>query len=540
LPQGADVRIAFKVVRPNGAAQNITGWQLFFTLKEDTDDQVVIIGPRSAVITNALTGDGYFPIGPSDTVVQITPEILPASGPYVGDVRAELPGPDVAELLPATAIQLGPIVNDGSVVPTPPPMFAGLIVTGAIQVRVRGNANVLLTGLQTINGVALDAGDSVLLIGQTDPIENGVWLVSATTWTRPGIFDEGLHAAGVLVVVQQGTSQADTLWLCSTNKPSDVIGTHPLNFAVVSGGGAGTVNGLKAAYDGAVSPADNIIAFGATPGVPIFQRSVATAALPMFSVENPDAALVGVQRFSPLSELIGRGWNSGLSASHVAKAAWQLAPIQGNPVLNVLRLIGSIDGQPYNADGLAITGFASTSPTLSGVSGVNIFAGALPSSLLTGIAISTSAIDLWASGTLSAKLDSGSFRTPTDFGLGLGLPSQRFDNIWGRRHNGVVSPQTVSGAVSFDPALGSTHTLLASGNVSSLSVGLGNPGEVLTLVLTQDAGGISTWPGVVGNCRLAGGAFSKSLAANAVDTLTFRYNSTASKWDEIGRAIALS
>jgi hypothetical protein len=76
--------------------------------------------------------------------------------------------------------------------------------------------------------------------------------------------------------------------------------------------------------------------------------------------------------------------------------------------------------------------------------------------------------------------------------------------------------------------------------VTSLSVALGNPGELLTLVLTQDAGGVSTWPSVIGNCRLAGGVFAKSLAASAADSITFRYNSTAAKWDEVGRALALA
>jgi hypothetical protein len=241
LPQGVDVRIPFKVVRSNGAPQNIAGWSLFFAMKEDGDDTAEVIGPRAAIITNVVLGEGYFPIGVADTVTAVSPVILPASGPYLGDVRAELPGPEAAELLPPTSIQLGPLVNEPGATPTPPPLSAGLIVTGAIQVRVRGNANVALTGLQTINGVALVAGDSVLLVGQTNPIQNGVWFVSATAWARPGVFDSGLHAAGVLVVAQQGIAEADTIWLCSTDAPTDVIDTNPLAFVVSAGGGGGGV-----------------------------------------------------------------------------------------------------------------------------------------------------------------------------------------------------------------------------------------------------------------------------------------------------------
>ena len=41
-------------------------------------------------------------------------------------------------------------------------------------------ANITLSGEQTINSVAVVAGDRVLVMNQTDPVENGIY-VAATT-----------------------------------------------------------------------------------------------------------------------------------------------------------------------------------------------------------------------------------------------------------------------------------------------------------------------------------------------------------------------
>lgn len=82
---------------------------------------------------------------------------------------------------------------------------------------------------------------------------------------------------------------------------------------------------------------------------------------------------------------------------------------------------------------------------------------------------------------------------------------------------------TSSGAITVDP---------------TITTGAAFTGQ--TLILKQNAGGTATWASTIGNARLPGGTFAKSLAGNAIDSLTFRYNSLDSKWDLIGVALALS
>src|SRR5688500_7116538 len=55
--------------------------------------------------------------------------------------------------------------------------------------KALATTNITLSGTQTIDGVALSAADRVLLTAQTDPAENGLWVVAGGAWTRPTDYD---------------------------------------------------------------------------------------------------------------------------------------------------------------------------------------------------------------------------------------------------------------------------------------------------------------------------------------------------------------
>jgi len=87
-------------------------------------------------------------------------------------------------------------------------------------------------GLLTIDGVALAAGDRVLLIDQANPIENGLWEANNFAWTRPADFFTGDVAQGSYVLVTGGASLAGSSFLCST--PLAVIDTNPIYFVQIA------------------------------------------------------------------------------------------------------------------------------------------------------------------------------------------------------------------------------------------------------------------------------------------------------------------
>ena len=92
--------------------------------------------------------------------------------------------------------------------------------------------NETLSGLSTIDGVSLSANDRVLLTGQTDPVENGLWLAQAGAWTRPADFNTGDIAGQAYVLIVSGTLYAGSSWLCNT--PLAVIDTDPIFFSLFS------------------------------------------------------------------------------------------------------------------------------------------------------------------------------------------------------------------------------------------------------------------------------------------------------------------
>lgn len=106
------------------------------------------------------------------------------------------------------------------------------------SVRLSSSTNVTtLSGPQTIDSISAVAGNRVLLTGQTASTNNGIWVVQSGAWTRPTDFAAGSSAAGVFVFVEEGSTWADTGWVCTTNAGSDIVGTNNLSFSQFSGPG---------------------------------------------------------------------------------------------------------------------------------------------------------------------------------------------------------------------------------------------------------------------------------------------------------------
>lgn len=106
------------------------------------------------------------------------------------------------------------------------------------SVRVATTANIALTGLQTIDGVTVIAGDRVLVKNQTAGQDNGIWVVASGAWTRATDADISAEVtAGMFTFVEEGTTNANSGWLLTTPNPI-TLGTTPLTFVQFSGGGS--------------------------------------------------------------------------------------------------------------------------------------------------------------------------------------------------------------------------------------------------------------------------------------------------------------
>lgn len=102
-------------------------------------------------------------------------------------------------------------------------------------VAAEGKANIALTGSpKTIDGRSCIVGDTVLLINQTNPVENGLWVVAAGAWARSTNLPAGSTYLNYLTAYATGgiIDFFDTVWRL-TGFP--LVGTDPIYFTQIEG-----------------------------------------------------------------------------------------------------------------------------------------------------------------------------------------------------------------------------------------------------------------------------------------------------------------
>jgi len=105
------------------------------------------------------------------------------------------------------------------------------------SVRALAAADITLSGTQTIDGVALSAGDTVLCIAQTTGSQNGSYTVASGAWTRtPDFADANDAVRSPYWFVGEGTSYGGSGWVMTTPMPY-TIGVTSLSFTQFTGAG---------------------------------------------------------------------------------------------------------------------------------------------------------------------------------------------------------------------------------------------------------------------------------------------------------------
>lgn len=104
------------------------------------------------------------------------------------------------------------------------------------SVLVATTANIVLSGIQTVDGVLLPADSRVLVKDQTQAKDNGIYVVPpGGAWKRAQDADASVEVTpGLFVSVEKGTANGDSVWQLVTDAPI-VLGTTPLTFEVVAG-----------------------------------------------------------------------------------------------------------------------------------------------------------------------------------------------------------------------------------------------------------------------------------------------------------------
>jgi phage-related tail fiber protein len=155
--------------------------------------------------------------------------------------------------------------------------------------RAASTANIAaLTGTMTLDGVALNAGDRVLVKNQTTQTQNGIYVVAAGAWARSADAATSAQLVQASIYIEDGTTQADSAWTQTTNPPI-TVGTTNLIFVQFSGAGTYTAgNGLTLT--------GNVFAVGAGTGILSTPGQVAVDTTVMATQAYVNTAVTGMTK----------------------------------------------------------------------------------------------------------------------------------------------------------------------------------------------------------------------------------------------------
>lgn len=104
------------------------------------------------------------------------------------------------------------------------------------SVKAATTANITLSGTQTIDGIAVIAGNRVLVKNQSTAANNGIYVASASTWTRSTDADTWDELVSAFVFVEGGTANAESGWTCTIDA-GGTLGSTAVTWAQFSGAG---------------------------------------------------------------------------------------------------------------------------------------------------------------------------------------------------------------------------------------------------------------------------------------------------------------
>jgi hypothetical protein len=183
-------------------------------------------------------------------------------------------------------------------------------------------ANSAQSGLLTVDGVTLTAGQRVLSIGQTTSSQNGLWLAASGAWTRPTDFASASSQTGTFVFVESGTANSNSGWVLS-GATAVTVDTTAQTWVQFSGAGELTA-GSGIGISGNTISVNN----------PLNQNTTGTAANVTGTVALANGGTGQTSAQAAINSLLGGTMTAGLFArangTNFVAAALQAADIPTN------------------------------------------------------------------------------------------------------------------------------------------------------------------------------------------------------------------
>ena len=188
-----------------------------------------------ATLNNTLTLTNKSISGSSNTLTNIPNNALSNSSITIGTTTVALGG---TTLTPAGLTSVTVTQDPTTALQLATKQYVDNIAQGLntkAPVLCATTANITLSGEQTIDGVTTSAS-RVLVKNQSTAANNGIYLSGSGAWTRTADANTWNQLVSAYVFVEQGTINADTGWVC-TSDPGGTLGVTAVTWVQFSGAG---------------------------------------------------------------------------------------------------------------------------------------------------------------------------------------------------------------------------------------------------------------------------------------------------------------
>jgi len=387
-------------------------------------------------------------------------------------------------------------------------------------VRASSTANIpTLSGLLTVDTITLTAGERVLVKNQSTASQNGIYVASASAWSRASDADTWDEYLGAVVFVESG-GQAGSAWYSSA-QPGGTLGVTAINwsnFSVAAVYTAGTGLSLNANEFSISNTAVTAASYGSASQVGTFtvnaQGQLTAASNTAIAIANTQVSGLGTMSTqSAASVAITGGTIDGTTIGGTTAGA-----VTGTTVTANTQFTGAGTGLTGTAAGLSIGGTAATATSATtatnlagGATGSVPYQSAVGATTFLGLGTTNYAMVAGASAPTWTNTLTG--MTLTTASLGSQLSTNQYLIVGGTNDGNQLDLSLASGA-----------------NLNSLRDGLvnvktGTTGAVNRTWSFADSTGTFTSPGpitgtvVTGSTRVASPFFDAvSSAGGALRT----------------------
>ena len=370
--------------------------------------------------------------------------------------------------------------------------------------QVATTANITLSGLQTIDGYTTLVGDRVLVKNQTTQQNNGIYLASASAWTRSSDAATYAELVAAFLFIENGTSQTGSAWV-STIPQNGTLGVTPITFTQFSNTATYTAGtGLTLSnYQFSITPVGTAGTYGSASNVPVF---VTNASGQVTSVTNTSISIAPSQINATIP-------NSGLTNSSItvngsAISLGGFATVTANTT-NALTIGTGLSGTSFNGSSAVTVAIANTAVSAGSYTLGNFTVNA------QGQLTAASSTSTTGSGNVVLAT------SPTLVTPALGTPSA----LVGTNITGTASGLSIGG----NAATATSSTNIAGGSAyafpyqtAASTTAFLSPGTSGQILQTNGSGSAPTW---VSQSTLATGT-ATNIAGGSAGAIA--YNSAAS------------